>query len=129
MENHFNNPMSKSIKFVFNSIKEIKIKKIIDVIPAIVMLIIYLFIFVICLIFWVYGFVSVFEQIFRFLIKSMAISVKKSENSYMENVPIYISIGLCCIIWLPFGILVLPLLIIGYVASIFLKNEEKTLFE
>lgn len=86
------------------------------------MLIIYLFIFVICLIFWVYGFVSVFEQIFRFLIKSMAISVKKSENSYMENAPIYISIGLCCIIWLPFGILVLPLLIIGYVASIFFKK-------
>lgn len=124
MENRFYNPMSKSIWVVFNNIKEIKIKKIIDVIPAIIMLIIYLFVLVVCLIFWVYGFLSVFEQIFRYLVKSMVISVKKSENSYLENVPIYISIGLCCIMWLPFGILVLPLLIIGWVARIFFRKYE-----
>lgn len=124
MENHFSNPMSKSIIIICNSIKAIKIKKIIDIIPAIIMLIIYVLVLLVCLIFWVYGFVSVFEQIFRYLIKTMIISVKQSENSYLENVPIYISIGLCSVLWLPFGILVLPLLIIGFFASIFFRKDK-----
>lgn len=127
MEKHFYNPMSKSIHIIFKNIKGIKIEKMVDVIPAIIMLIIYLFVFVICLIFWAYGFVSVVEQIFRYLIKTMTKSAKESESSYIESVPIYISIGLCCIMWLPFGILVLPLLVIGYFVSIFFRKDEQSI--
>ena len=113
------NPMNKAIITICRMIKEAKIKNFMDILPKIFMFLSYIIALAICCVFWLYGWFSVLEQLFRYLISNTVNSIKKSENSNLENVPLYITTGVFFLFWIPFAILILPLYIIGFFSAFF----------
>lgn len=115
------NPMSEAIKIIINNINSIKISTASEILPGIIMKITYCIILLICCFFWIYGLFSMLEQIFRKLIAHIANSLHQADLSYISQAPMFISIGILIICWIPFAVLTLPLLIIGLTSKIIFK--------
>lgn len=128
MEPILTNPMNKAIKTISSMIKEAKIKSFMDILPKIFMFLSYFIALAICCVFWLYGWFSVLEQLFRYLISNTVNSIKKSENSNLENVPLYITTGVFFLFGIPFALLISPLYIIGFFSAFLFKYKLSTIF-
>lgn len=118
----FKNPMSDAIHFILNNLKNLKVNRVADMFPAFFAYIAYGFALLICSVFWVYGWFSVLEQLFRYLISIYLKSIRESEQSkYIEDIPLFISVGVFTICWIPFFIIILPLYVIGFIVKHFIN--------
>ena len=120
MKENYSNPMNNAIVTVWNNLTDTSIERAIDILPAIITWTAYSISLIICCALWIYGWVSVLEQLFRHLI-SDTINSMAAGDTYIEKVPLFISTGLFCLLWLPFAVLTLPLLITGFLAHCFFE--------
>lgn len=120
MKENYSNPMSNAIATVWDNLTDASIERAIDILPAIITWTAYSISLIICCALWVYGWVSILEQLFRHLITETIDSMVDGDT-YIEKVPLFISTGLFCLLWLPFALLTLPLLVIGFLANCFFE--------
>ncbi len=71
---------------------------------------------------WPYGLIAVMENLVRSLMADTRRQM--STRSVVGNMPFVITIGLFFIVWLPFAIACLPMVIVGSIGTLFSKDAE-----
>ena len=113
--NLIRNPISVGIKSVWRQFKTLEFSPV-KFIPSLIMGTVLGLSIIILVVVWPYGLLAVIEDMLRRFI--MTTSDEMVEKSLFEKVPYVITIGLYCLVWLPFIISLLPFLIIGVVGQV-----------
>ena len=110
----FKNPISASIKKIIEQIKKIRVSKFSDIFPAIINYIICIILLMLFSILWICGIASIIQQVVKSIIDTNLLEIKnEKDKDNFAIMPYYTAIGLCFVIWLPFFLLTLPLVLLG----------------
>ena len=110
------NPLSEGLGHVKESFSSLQFKGV-GCIPSTILALVLVIVGVILLLLWPYGIVAVVEDMIRQFMNRTRYEMGTVSN--MARLPYLMALGLYFVVWLPFAILSLPLLVLGWIGSVF----------
>lgn len=88
------------------------------ILPSVLTSAVLLLVLTLLVLLWPYGWVAVFAYFLWGLVDTAVEQIRQAQT-YAEKVPFTIALGIYFLVWLPFGLICLPLLLVGFVGGFF----------
>lgn len=115
------NPLHLGIKYFYQQIRSLNFNKF-NLIPSVIQASVQCFILFLFILLWPYGIIPVIAGSLWQLIKLNSLRTRFQTYSLIEKMPYTIAIGIFFLIWIPFAILCLPFVVIGWFGGLLEKK-------
>ena len=112
------NPVSAGLAHVSKQFSELEFNPS-GFVPSVLTAFVLLIILLLFIVLWPYGIVAIMEDLVRGLMHKARVDMK--DIAIVARMPFAVALGVYFLVWLPFAILCLPIVVLGGIGSLFSK--------